>query len=263
MSIKQFVNHNAFDFLEPYGIKISSLSEVISKAKAGLIISSIKIIEVLFGLYSLKAVNIPLFLTFRRCGILTTMMVMYMWKGDQPGSVLVISSAFVVMGALVAGYETFDNNGIGYALIMGNNFGSAFVNVIAGVYNDKKLVNAFDLNFFFATIGLPLSYAIITYNGEIVKLQEIFFGNEKGELDMTMISYICISGSFGILITMTALLCVTINGPISMNITGIFKDVFLTIVGFLMFSDAKVTQSTLIGVGFSLVGATYFCWSKY
>jgi len=56
-----------------------------------------------------------------------------------------------------------------------------------------------------------------------------------------MISYICISGSFGILITMTALLCVTINGPISMNITGIFKDVFLTVIGFVMFADATVT----------------------
>jgi len=162
MSIKQFVNHRAFDFLEPYGIKISSLGEVVSKAKAGLIISSIKIIEVLFGLYSLKAVNIPLFLTFRRCSILTTVLVMYVYKGDSPSSVLVISSAFVVVGALIAGYETFDNNSIGYALIMGNNFGSAFVNVVAGVYNDKKMVNAFDLNFFFATIGLPLSLFIIT-----------------------------------------------------------------------------------------------------
>jgi len=80
---------------------------------------------------------------------------------------------------------------------------------------------------------------------------------------MTMIAYICISGSFGILITMTALLCVTVNGPISMNITGIFKDVFLTVIGFVMFADAKVTQSTIIGVSFSMIGAIYFCWTKY
>jgi magnesium-transporting ATPase (P-type) len=155
--------------------------------------------------------------------------------------VLLISATFIVVGAIVAGYETFDNNAIGYALIMGNNLATAFVNVIASVFNEKKLVNAFDLNFYFAIIGLPLSLAIITYNGELEQLKEIFFGNAAGEKDVTMITYICISGSFGILITMTALLCVTLNGPISMNITGIFKDLFLTIVGFVMFADTSVT----------------------
>lgn len=78
-----------------------------------------------------------------------------------------------------------------------------------------------------------------------------------------MISYILISGSFGILITMTALLCVTINGPISMNITGIFKDVGLTYAGFFLFSDAKVTPSNMIGMSLSLFGASYFCYQKY
>ena len=76
-------------------------------------------------------------------------------------------------------------------------------------------------------------------------------------------SYIMISGSFGILITMTALLCVTVNGPISMNITGIFKDVYLTYAGFFFFSDTKVTPSSMVGMSLSLFGASYFCYTKY
>lgn len=62
---------------------------------------------------------------------------------------------------------------------------------------------------------------------------------------------------------MSALLCVTINGPISMNITGIFKDVGLTFAGFLFFSDAKLTPTNAFGMGLSLVGAVYFCIKKY
>lgn len=62
---------------------------------------------------------------------------------------------------------------------------------------------------------------------------------------------------------MTALLCVTINGPISMNITGIFKDVGLTFAGFLFFSDAKLTPMNAFGMFLSLVGAVYFCIKKY
>lgn len=83
MSIKQ-VSYKIFDFLEVYGIKLSSLSEVIGKAKAGIIISSMRIVEVLFGLYSVKAVNIPLFLTIRRCGMITTMAVDYLYAGKAP-----------------------------------------------------------------------------------------------------------------------------------------------------------------------------------
>lgn len=126
--------------MKVYGIKLSSLGEVAGKAKAGLMISTVKIIDVLFGLYSLKAVNIPLFLTFRRCAMVTTILVDYFYAGKKPTQTLLISAFFVVLGALIAGYETFDSNAIGYVLIMGNNFSSAFANVVTSVYNEKKAV---------------------------------------------------------------------------------------------------------------------------
>ena len=160
MSIKQFVSYRAFDFLERYGIKLSSLAEAAGKAKAGLVISAMKVIEVLFGLYSLKAVNIPLFLTLRRCAMITTVIVDYLYQGKTPSQELAIASAFVVTGGLIAGYETLNDDFYGYALIMCNNFATALVNIVASAYNDKKVVNAFDLNFFFALIGLPLTFAI-------------------------------------------------------------------------------------------------------
>jgi hypothetical protein len=78
------VSYKSLDFLEAYGIKLSSLGEVIGKMKAGVIISSMRIVEVLFGLYSVKAVNIPLFLTIRRCSMLTTIIVDYLYQGKAP-----------------------------------------------------------------------------------------------------------------------------------------------------------------------------------
>lgn len=160
MSIKTFVSYNAFDFLNAYGIKLSSWGEVAGKATAGLIISSMKIIDVLFGLYALKAINIPLFTTIRRCAMITTIIVDYLYQGKKPSQTLLTASFFVVTGALVAGYETFDSDMWGYVLIMCNNFASALVNVVTSVYNEKKVVQAFDLNFYFALIGLPLSFLI-------------------------------------------------------------------------------------------------------
>jgi len=265
MSYKQYVSPKAFEFLVPYGIKISSLGEAAAKMQAGLIISSTKIVEVMLGLYSLKAVNIPLFLTFRRASILCTIIVTFLWKREGPSRTLMLASAFVVSGAVVAGYDTFDNNAFGYMLIIGNNFASSFVNVIASVYNEKKVVTAFDLNLFFALIGLPLTLLITIQTGELTSLMEVFFGSpeKQYQVDYSMIFYMLISGSFGIVITITSLLCVTINGPISMNIGGIFKDVGLTYAGFVFFSDASATISQVVGMGLSFSGAAYFCHSKY
>lgn len=165
MSIKSFVSDKAFDFMHAYGIKLSSLGEVLGKAKAGLAISSMKVVEVFFGLYSLKAINIPLFLTIRRCSMITTLIVDYLYQGKKPTSTLIVAASFVTIGALVAGYETLNDDMWGYVLIMCNNFASALVNVVASVYNEKKVVQAFDLNFYFALIGLPLSFAIINSDG--------------------------------------------------------------------------------------------------
>ena len=154
MSIKSFVSYRSFDFLEEYGIRLSSLGEVIGKAKAGMAISSMKVVEVFFGLYSLKAINIPLFLTARRCSIMTTILVDYLYAGKKPTSVLLITMMFVVIGAIVAGSENIEANWYGFILVFGNNLASAMINVVASVYNEKKVVQAFDLNFYFALFNL-------------------------------------------------------------------------------------------------------------
>ena len=81
--------------------------------------------------------------------------------------------------------------------------------------------------------------------------------------DVKMKMYMIISGGLGIWINMFALLCVTINGPISINLTSIFKDFGLTYIGYLIFSDDKVTPAGLLGMTLSFLGASYYCWTKY
>ena len=49
-----------------------------------------------------------------------------------------------------------------------------------------------------ALIGLPLSFFIINYNGEILKLYDAFFIPEKRDLGLVLM--ICLSGSLGIVI---------------------------------------------------------------
>lgn len=72
-----------------------------------------------------------------------------------------------------------------------------------------------------------------------------------------------VSGSFGIAITMTSLLTVTICGPLAVNISGTIKDVALTYVGFAFFDNVIASASVIVGLCFSFTGATFYSYDRY
>ena len=72
-----------------------------------------------------------------------------------------------------------------------------------------------------------------------------------------------ISGSFGIAITMTSLLTVTICGPLAVNISGTMKDVALTYAGFVFFENVTASPSVITGLVFSFSGAAAYSYDRY
>ena len=89
---------------------------------------------------------------------------------EIPGKVLSSCTGLMLLGSIIAGYESLDSNVLGYALIWCNNFCTAFQNVVSSKYNKDKLITAFEINFYFAAIGLPLTLGICYYTGEIWEL---------------------------------------------------------------------------------------------
>ena len=166
----------------------------------------------------------------------------------------------MILGAIIAGYESFDSNMFGYLLIWGNNFFQAIYNVFTSKFNENKTLTAFEINFYFAAIGLPLMTIITTYMGDIQTLYDVFFSTNKQD---SLAIMVLLSGSFGICITITSLLTVTVCGPLAINIAGTIKDVGLTYAGFLFFEDVKASSSVMIGLGFSFAGAIFVSYDKY
>ena len=224
-----------------------------------------RVADVALILYLLKTIKIPLFVVIKRCSMITTIIVDYLYSGKLPTRELLISSFLVLAGGIVAGYDTLDGDLWEYALIVSSCFSTSLISVVTYVYNDKGVLNVFDLNFFYAVIGLPFSYIVTSYNGEFAKIYSVLSGGEfLGSMPPPkMKMYMIISGGLGIWINMFALLCVTINGPISINLTSVFKDFGLTYVGYLIFSDDKVTPAGLLGIALSFFGASYYLWTKY
>ena len=102
--------------------------------------------------------------------MLATIIIDLIALGNTPNASLIKSSALLITGALIAGWETLSVDAFGYMIIWCNNFAQALQNVAASKLNKDNLITAFDMNFFFSLIGLPLSFFIICYSGEMQTL---------------------------------------------------------------------------------------------
>jgi intracellular septation protein A len=56
------------------------------------------------------------------CAVVATIIVTFIIQRKLPDQNLVITAAIVVTGAVITGYNSFNENAYGYLLICGNNF---------------------------------------------------------------------------------------------------------------------------------------------
>jgi len=120
MMYKEF-NPESFKILDTFGMHVTPLSVAVKKWRLGLVIGMGNLITVAFGIYSVKYVSIPLFLTFRRCTLLTTFMANYYITRKGLDQRTYLKLALVVVGAVIAGMDTFNRDWFGYVLIWMNN----------------------------------------------------------------------------------------------------------------------------------------------
>jgi len=108
MAYKQ-ANPHSLMFFERVGMRIPPLNECFSKINIGCKMGLANLTAVFFGLYSVKLVNIPMFLTFRRCSMLTTVIMNYYVNRVFPDAALSITLFLTTAGALVAGWDSLDS----------------------------------------------------------------------------------------------------------------------------------------------------------
>ena len=114
-------NRNAFSGAKKFGLTFTTYKDTFGKLKTGFKVGSVCLTTVIFGLYAVKNVNIPMFLTMRRCGIFSTLVVNYFIAGTVPKHVEIGCTSLLLLGAIIAGYESLDSDMFGYALVWGNN----------------------------------------------------------------------------------------------------------------------------------------------
>jgi hypothetical protein len=66
----------------------------------------------------------------------------------------------------------------------------------------------------------------------------------------------------GITLTFSQNLCTVVNSPITTSITGNVKDIGLTFVSFLIFTDVVATPWLVVGLVLSLAGAFIYSYPQ-
>jgi hypothetical protein len=61
-------------------------------------------------------------LTNRRCAILATIIVQLFLLGMYPDGKLMFSTTLIVLGAIIAGYDSLDANAVGFVFVWLTNF---------------------------------------------------------------------------------------------------------------------------------------------
>lgn len=83
-------------------------------------------------------------------------------------------ASLLLVGAVIAGYDSLDSNMIGYILVWCNNFFSSIQNVVVSKLNEDKKLSPFEINFYFACAGLVFTIIMTNYTGDIYALYDVF-----------------------------------------------------------------------------------------
>ena len=135
------------------GVDVPNLTTIRGNMKQGAMLGFLTIVPVAFASFCLYYTSIPLYLAFRRCAIVTTVIFQFVWTGVRPSRGVLISIALILIGASIAVSENFEANLIGLLCIWGYNISSSFQRVYLSAVNKEKSVTAFESNFYYACIG--------------------------------------------------------------------------------------------------------------
>ena len=107
----------------------------------------------------------------------------------------------------------------------------------------------FEFNFFFTIVAFTVTafYSFVITSNYTQILEHLD--------DPQFVTIFVIFSLVGAVFSFSIACTVAIAGPLSLNITGIIKDVFLTYAGFIFFDDANCTPCVMVGLAVSFGGA--------
>ena len=238
------------------GIEVPNWRKVISNMNTGMRLGIVGIFPVATGGFALFHTSMPLYIAFRKCDIVTTIILQYLWCGEQPQKRVLASAVLIITGSVIAVFDSLNTNIVGLLCVWSYNAAASFQKVYLKAQSKKTNITAFESNFYFCCMG---SIVLATYNFLITDNYAPLIELYK---DPIFLKNAVLQSVFGHVFSISIAVATTTAGPIALSITAVLKDGFLTYAGFILFDDSKVTALVLIGITFSFMGALLCIYTK-
>lgn len=187
--------------------------------KLGAIVGILYVFNVGAGLIGLQMVNVPMFFCIRRLVTPTVLIYEYLAMGKVAETPVQTAVGIIMLGTIVAGWDTLNSDLLGYAITFVNNLLTAGASVAQKQFSDATRASAFGVLYYNACTAAPLSLALAILTGEVFQLP-----NFKYAADPSFWLAFMVGCALGPMLTYSSMLCTTYNSPLATSVTGNVKD---------------------------------------
>lgn len=225
--------------------------------------------NVISGLGSTQALNLPMFTALRRFSIMMTMIGEYFVLSSVPSTAVSISVGMMVGGAVIAAMFDLTFNAWGYFYILLNDIFTA----LNGVYLKKASLsskctkmavlfyNSAFSSFFvclFFTVGQIYYYDHNVGNAEGSEMYRVW--KYKGWSDPQFLLLFVLAATMGSVLNYSIFLCTSVNSALTTAVVGCLKNVLTTYASMLLLTDYSFSWVNFIGLNVSIAGSLVYTY---
>jgi solute carrier family 35 protein len=236
-------------------------------------ISAMFLGNVVSGLGSTQALNLPMFTALRRFSILMTMVGEYLVLGSVPTRTVALSVLMMVGGSLVAALYDLQFNARGYVLILLNDLFTALNGVYLKKASSSVKVGKMAVLFYnsaFSGIALLLFFIW----SQIFEYQAAASGGPpaadselsrvlafEGWREPRFVICFCLAAVMGSVLNYSIFLCTSINSALTTAVVGCLKNVMTTYFSMIFLPGYTFTALNFIGLNVSIVGSLVYTYA--
>ncbi|KRX56492.1 DENN domain-containing protein 5B [Trichinella sp. T9] len=203
----------------------------------------IYLLNLLSGLGSTKALNLPMFVVMRRFALLFTMIGEFIFLGYRFNRSVKLAIFLMILGAIVAAVNDIYIDIIGCGYVLFNDLMTAANTICAKEKMNNVNLPKNDMLFYNAVCSLPI---LLCYCLLVDDLNEIiYFEFWK---DWVFLLLFCCSCVGGYLLNMSTILCTHFNSPLTTSCIGTIKNIFITYIGMVCTSDYAFSWPSFVGI---------------
>ncbi|MBN3303628.1 S35D3 protein, partial [Amia calva] len=210
-------------------------------------------------LWSLRGLSLPMYVVFKRCLPLVTLVIgVCVLKNGMPSVGVIAAVLITTGGAALAGAGDLTGDPFGYVTgVLAVIIHASYLVIIQKTSADS------DYGPLTAQYAIAVTASPILFVCSFASLDSINAWTYPGWTNPFITCTFCACILIGCAMNFTTLHCTYINSAVTTSFVGVVKSVATITVGMLAFSDVEPTQLFIAGVVVNTLGSIIYCIVKY